>query len=177
MRLRELLIRDYFKLRNRLMRRFGSVDFATEILHETYLRLGSVDPVGGGGIQNPDAYLYRTALNVAADAREQDHRWVDKAAVEAIRRRDDHELDPEEILQAQQEWSELLAALNELPERRRAVFMAARLDELPRREIARRLGISIDTVDRELKQAFEYFAKRQDKIRQIRRGNRPFEPS
>jgi RNA polymerase sigma-70 factor (ECF subfamily) len=176
-KLRELLIRDYLKLRDRLMRRFGSADFATEILHETYLRLGAVDLTGGKGIHNADAYLYRTALNVAADARQQDYRWVDKAAVEAARRRDDHELDPEEILQAQQEWRELLAALDELPARRRAIFMAARLDELPRREIARRLGISIDTVDRELKQAFEFFAKRQDKIRRIRRGDRPFEPS
>lgn len=177
MKLRELLIRDYLKLRDRLMRRFGSADFATEILHETYLRLGVVELTGGRGIHNPDAYLYRTALNVAADARERDHRWVDKAAIEAVRRHDDHELDPEEIFQAQQEWRELLAALDELPARRRAVFLAARLDELPRREIARRLGISTDTVDRELKQAFEFFAKRQDKIRRIRRGFRPFEPS
>ncbi len=177
MKLRDLLIRDYLKLRDRLMRRFGSADFATEILHETYLRLGAVDRVGGRSIHNPDAYLYRTALNVAADAREQDHRWVDKAAVEAVRRRDEHELDPEEILQARQEWRELLAALEELPARGRAIFMAVRLDEIPRREIASRLGISIDTVDRELKQAFEFFAKRQDKIRRIRRGDRPFEPS
>jgi RNA polymerase sigma-70 factor, ECF subfamily len=176
-KLRELLIRDYLKLRDRLMRRFGSTDLATEILHETYLRLGVVDQTGSRSISNPDAYLYRTALNVAADVREQDHRWVDKAAIEAARRRDDHELDPQEILQAREEWRELLAALDELPARRRAVFIAARLDELPRREIARRFGVSTDTVDRELKQAFEFFAKRQDKIRRIRRGDRPFEPS
>lgn len=177
MKLRDLLVRDYLKLRDRLKRRFGSADFATEILHETYLRLGVVDLSGGGGVRNLDAYLYRTALNVAADARERDRRWVDKTAIEAARRRDDHELDPEEILQAQQEWRELLAAVDELPARRRAVFIAARLDELPRREIAKQLGVSVDTVDRELKHAFEFFAKRQEKIRRIRRGERPFEPS
>lgn len=176
-KLRDLLVRDYLKLKSRLMRRFGSADFATEILHETYLRLGVVELTRGGGVRNPDAYLYRTALNVAADARERDQRWVDKAAIEAARRRDDHELDPEEILQAQQEWRELLAAVDELPARRRAIFIAARLDELPRREIAMRFGVSIDTIDRELKHAFEFFAKRQGKIRRIRRGDRSFEPS
>jgi RNA polymerase sigma factor (sigma-70 family) len=175
MTLRELLTRDYVKWRNRLMRRFGSADVAAEILHETYLRLGAVD--AAGVVRNPDAYLYRTALNVAADAWEQDRRWLDKATIEAARRRDDDALDPEEILRAQQEWRALLAALDELPPRRRAVFLAARLEELPHRAIAERLGVSTDTVDRELQQAFEFFAKRLGKIRRSRRGSRPFDPS
>jgi RNA polymerase sigma-70 factor (ECF subfamily) len=176
MNLRELLARDYLKIRNRLMRRFGSADFATEVLHETYLRLGATEP--GGSVHNIDAYLYRAALNVATDARKNDYRWIDKAAVEAARHRDDRELDPEEIFQARQEWRAMLAALDELPQRRRAIFLAARLDEIPRRDIAKRLGISIDTVDHELKQALEFFAKRLDKkIRGKRRGFHPFEPS
>ena len=175
MKLRDLLIRDYLKLRNRLMRRFGSADLATEILHETYLRLGAVDSVGV--VRNPDAYLYRAALNVAADSRDEERRWVDKATIEATRRRGDYELDPEEIFHAQQEWRRLLAGLDELPARRRAIFLAARLDELPHREIAKRFGVSIDTVDRELKQAFEFFAERLGKIRRTGRGSRPFEPS
>jgi RNA polymerase sigma factor (sigma-70 family) len=161
MKLRELLVRDYLKLRERLVRRFGSVDLAAEILHETYLRLGAAD--AGGGIHNPEAYLYRAAVNVAADVREKDRRLADRAEVDAVRRRYDHELDPQVILQAQQEWRALLAALDELPSRRRAVFLAARLEELSHREIAQRLNISVDTVDRELKQAFAFFARRLDR--------------
>jgi RNA polymerase sigma-70 factor (ECF subfamily) len=175
MKLRDLLVRDYLKLKNRLSRRFGSADLATEILHETYLRLGAIDSLSVA--RNPDAYLYRAALNVAADSRQEDRRWVDKATIEAVRRRDDYELDPEQILRAQQEWKALLAALGELPARRRAVFLAARLDGLSHRAIAEQLGVSVDTVDRELKQAFEFFAKRLGKIRRIKRGSQPFEPS
>ena len=175
MKLRDLLVRDYQKLKNRLVRRFGSADLATEVLHETYLRLGTGEILSA--TRNPDAYLYRAVLNVAADSREDDRRWVDKATIEAARRRDDYDLDPEEILHARQEWRALLAALEELPARRRTIFLAARLDELPHREIARRLGVSLDTVDRELKQAFELFAKRLGKTRRARRGFRPLEPS
>jgi RNA polymerase sigma-70 factor, ECF subfamily len=175
MKFRDLLVRDYLKLKNRLLRRVGSADLATEILHETYLRLGAVDTLGVA--RNPEAYLYRTALNVAADSRKDDRRWIDKTTIEAALRQDDYELDPEEILRARQEWRALLAALDELPARRRAVFLAARLDELSHREIAERLGVSIDTVDRELKQAFEFFARRLGKTRRDKRGSRPFEPS
>lgn len=167
MKLRDLLIQDYVKLRNWLMRRVGSADLATEILHETYLRLDA-----HGAPHNPGAYLYRALLNVAADSRDAERRWVDKATIEAARRGDDRELDPEDILHARQQWKVLLAALDELPARRRDVFLAARLEELPHREIAKRFGISTDTVDRELKQAFEFFAKRLDKkIGRARRGS------
>jgi RNA polymerase sigma-70 factor (ECF subfamily) len=169
MKLRELLVRDYTKLKIRLVRRLGSSDAATEVLHEVYLRLGVAD--AGVAARNPDGYLYRAALNVAADAREADRRWVDKASIEAIRRCDDCELDPEEVFLARQEWQVLLAALEQLPARRRAVFLAARLDELPHREIATRFGVSIDTVDRELKQTFEFLAKHFGKSLRQRRGD------
>jgi DNA-directed RNA polymerase specialized sigma24 family protein len=61
------------------MRRFGSADLATEVLHEAYLRLGTGEVVSA--TRNPDAYLYRAVLNVAADSREDDRRWVDKATL------------------------------------------------------------------------------------------------
>jgi RNA polymerase sigma-70 factor (ECF subfamily) len=172
---RELLVRDYAKLRSRLMRRFGSADFVTEILHETYLRLGAADAVDV--VRGVEAYLYRAALNVAADTRDAHRRWIDKAIIEALRRRDRVELEPREIAEARQEWYALLAALDELPPRQRAVFLTARLDELPHKEIAARLGISTDTVDRELKQAFAFFAKRFGKTWRPRRGLSPSDPS
>jgi RNA polymerase sigma-70 factor (ECF subfamily) len=175
MKLRELLVRDYVKLKQRLVRRLGSGDAASEVLHEVYLRLGAADAAVAA--RNPDGYLYRAALNVVADARDADRRWVDKAAIEAIRRSDDTELDPEEIFQARQEWQVLLGALEQLPARRRAVFLAARLDELPHREIAARFGVSVDTVDRELRLTFEFLAKYFAKSLRSRRGNPAQEPS
>jgi RNA polymerase sigma-70 factor, ECF subfamily len=175
MKLREQLVRDYARLRTRLGRRLGSSDAATETLHEVYLRLGVAD--AAAAVRNPEAYLYRAALNVAADRRDADRRWVDKATIEALRHRDDCELDPEQVFIARQEWRVLLTALDQLPARRRAVFLAARLEELPHREIASRFGVSTDTVDRELKQAFEFLAKHFGKSLRRGRGNSPQQPS
>ena len=45
--LRQLLVERYDDLRQRLARRLGSMEFATEVLHETYLRLGRGEPPGG----------------------------------------------------------------------------------------------------------------------------------
>jgi RNA polymerase sigma factor (sigma-70 family) len=173
--LRQLLLRDYAKLRDRLMRRFGSTDLATEILHDTWLRLEASE--ASGPVLNPVAYLYRMALNVAADSKKADHRWVDKATIEALRRRDDHELDPEQILQGREDWEMLTEALGELTPRRRAIFVAARLEERSYRDIAKQFGVSIDTVDRELRLAFDFFAERLGKKRHVQRGPKPLKPS
>jgi RNA polymerase sigma-70 factor (ECF subfamily) len=175
MRLRDQLVRNYQELRRRLVRRLGSADDATEVLHEVYLRLNASD--SSATVQNPDAYLYRAALNVAADLRDADRRWIDKASIEALRRRDDCELDPEEIFLAREEWKVLLVALEQLPARRRAIFMAARLEQLRHRQIADRFGVSVDTVDRELKQAFASLAQHFGKSLRSGRGKRPPEPS
>jgi RNA polymerase sigma factor (sigma-70 family) len=175
MNLRDFLVRDYAKLKSRLMRRFGSADVATEILHDTYIRLSGTGSIAA--IDNPAAYLYRVALNVAVDTRDAEQRWVDKTTIEMLRRRGDHELDPEQVTEARQEWQALLAALGELPARRQAIFLAARFEELSNREIAKRLGISTDTVDRELRAAFEFFAKRLGRNRPSSRGLGELDPS
>lgn len=175
MKLRRVLVRDYAKLKLRLMRRFGSRDYATELLHDTYLRIGAVD--AAVAVRNPEAYLYRVALSVAADNSRNDRRQIDKATIEALRRRDDAELDPEHIVAVREEWTSLLRALDELPQRRREIFIAARLDECTHREIADRFGVSVDTVERELKQALEFFAKRLQKRWHTKRGPKAAKPS
>ncbi|MBS2070088.1 RNA polymerase sigma factor, partial [Klebsiella pneumoniae] len=55
----------YDALRKRLKYRLGSEDLANDVLHETWLRIEQRDEEQQ--IQNPQAYLYRTALNVAYD--------------------------------------------------------------------------------------------------------------
>jgi len=51
----------------------------------------------------------------------------------------------------------------ELPPRQREILLAARLDGLPRREIANRLGISLRLVEKELQRAQEYCLAHRDR--------------
>lgn len=159
--LRQWLVSRYDELRRRLTRRLGSDDAATEVLHETWLRLGQVGEVGV--IRKPDSYLYRMALNVAVDRGRAETRWARKAQIEALLSSESDELDPEHVATMRSEMAALERALSELPARSRGVFMAALIEELPYREIAERFGISLRSVEREVSRAFDHCAKSMEK--------------
>ncbi|WP_454632617.1 RNA polymerase sigma factor [Bradyrhizobium cenepequi] len=156
--LRQLLVLRYEDLKRRLTRRVGSSDVAAEALHETWIRLGQIDAIAP--VHRPESYLYRIAFNVAVDRHRADVRWSAKASLEALLRSDDDQLDPEHIVLMQSEMAALERVLRELPERRRAIFIAALIDELPYREIANRFGISLRSVEREMGLAFDHCGRR-----------------
>jgi RNA polymerase sigma factor (sigma-70 family) len=173
--LRDLLVDRYDELRRRLARRLGSAELATETLHEAWLRLARAG--SPGTVRSPESYLFRVALNVAFDRRQAEARKLSASDIETLRHLDDNELDPQRIAEARSEIRALRQALDELPSRCRAVFIAARVEGVPQGDIARQFGISTRMVERELQRAFEYFEVRLEK-RAIRRvGLRPSEPS
>ncbi|OYU90721.1 MAG: RNA polymerase subunit sigma-24 [Bradyrhizobiaceae bacterium PARB1] len=154
--IRAIFEAKYQQFRERLRRRLGSDALATEVLHETWLRL---DRIGdASGIQKPESYLFRMALNEAADRRAADNRQLSAAEVEALRHMMDQTLDPERIADARREMDALAAALNELTPRRKAIFLLARVDEMKHADIAARFGISSRMVEKELVQALQHCA-------------------
>jgi RNA polymerase sigma-70 factor (ECF subfamily) len=175
--LRQLLVDRYEDFRRRLARRLGSTDLATEVLHETYLRLdrGSAEL---GIVNNPKAYLYRTALNVAADRhRSAEGRRLNNLEIDALRGIADAALDPAKAMEARLEVTMLERALDELTPRRRAILIAARLEEVPHVEIAARFGISTRMVEKELRSALIHCGQRLEIKLTSRFGRRPPETS
>jgi RNA polymerase sigma factor (sigma-70 family) len=150
----QTLLDDYGPLRSRLARRLGSSDAADDVLQEAYLRLGKLDDLGA--IQHPRSYLFRIALNIAADRRRSEARRLERSEVELLLQVETDELDPERIAAARSSVRSLAQALAELPERRRAIFMAARTEGKVISEIAARFDISTRMVERELKQALDH---------------------
>ena len=161
--LRQLLVDRYDDLRRRLARRLGSADLATEVLHETYLRLNRA-PVEIGVVQSPNAYLLRTALNVAADHhRKAEGRRMNTLEIERLRGIADAAIDPARAMEARLEVTTLERALEELTPRRRAILISARLEDLPHVEIAARFGISTRMVEKELRAALLHCSMRLEK--------------
>ena len=153
-----LFLTSYADFKARLRRRLGSEDLANDVLHETYLRVDRMEaPLN---LTQPNAYLYRMALNIAADRRQADARLLTGEEIEELLQVSDESQDPERVVGGQKEIQLLLSALYELPPRRRRIFIAARLEEAPHLEISQRFGISTRMVEKELKAALGHCAAR-----------------
>jgi RNA polymerase sigma-70 factor (ECF subfamily) len=150
---RKAIVTRYAEFKARLARALGSLDMAEEALQEAYLRLHERE---GGGIAKPDSFVFRIALNIAADIKRSDRRRQGQANALA----EVSATAPAPDLADEIEMRSLIRALEKaveaLPERRRAIFLAARVEEAPLAEIAARFGLSKTMVQRELRAALDH---------------------
>lgn len=153
-----VLMDDYGLLKGQLTRRLGSEDVAGDVLQEAYLRLQRKDEAHP--IRHARTYLFRIALNIAADRRRSESRRLARSEVEMLLQIEQDELDPERIASGRASMQQLAEALRELPPRRQAIFIAARLENTPYSDIARRFGVSTRFIERELKQALDHCRER-----------------
>jgi len=154
-RLLGLLVAHYEELSSYLMRRFGSAGAANDTLHDVYIRLQGLQAVPD--LDNPRAYLFRVANNVALDRL--------RAARRAERRLAPGELAAEQpsaapladVALEQRERLRLLAqAIAELPPRCREAFLLHKIDGLSHSQVAARLGISRSMVEKHVMKALAH---------------------
>lgn len=136
-----------------LARRVGAQD-AADVLQEAYVRM--LHHIRSHTIADPEAFLYSAAVNLAKD-------YVRRRATE--RKYVDFERDPEvvpgqaalpdECMEAEERLKLLLQAMEHLPPRCRQVFIMRRFEDLHQEEIARRLGISRNMVEKHMRLALE----------------------
>jgi RNA polymerase sigma-70 factor (ECF subfamily) len=147
----------YDALRKRLKYRLGSEDLANDVLHETYLRIEQHDDELK--VRNPQAYLYRAALNVAYDQHANAPRLLSVDEIDELLLLEDETQDPARIVDARNEVKELQKVLHKLPWRQHEILIAARLEGVSHRDIAQRFHISTRMVEKELKAALAACAR------------------
>lgn len=150
------LVKGYDQLKRRLVRRLGCADLAGEALQDTWLRLqrlGDHEPV-----LNPQAFLLRMAVNIAVDQQRKQGRAVPASEAEALLEVIDPAPGPEDIAQARSEAEALACVVERLPRRRREILMLVRWEGLPQKDVAQKLGISLRTVEHELRRAHDFCA-------------------
>ncbi|MFY0477171.1 RNA polymerase sigma factor [Achromobacter marplatensis] len=166
--LRALFLERYNDFRNQLKRRLGSEDLAHDAMQEAFLKVN--DLPASSSIQQPAAYLFRVALNIAEDQRRRDSRLLTGVEISELIHITDEAADPARIAQGRSQVDAFQRALRKLPERTQQMLLAARVHELPHAEIARRYGVSERIVSKELKRALEHCA------RELRVAGRDEEP-
>jgi RNA polymerase sigma-70 factor (ECF subfamily) len=160
----EALSRKYHSVLVRYFsRRRLAFSDAQDLAQEVFARLarpGTLD-----GIDRAGAYLFTTAANLLVEF----HRYrlvrssnPPEDFCEAIQRA--AEFTPERLLEGRQELELIMQALRSMPERMRNVFVLARLENIPRAEIAARLGIAKRTVEQDLTTATAYLAERRRRL-------------
>lgn len=162
-RLRQTLLDSYDDLLRQLSRRLSSPELARDALHETFLRIERGGEIGV--VLRPRSYLLRMAMNVArseqrVDARRHGPPLTLQEIEEVIVSLIDDAPDPERVAAARLELQALQAALDELPPRRRAIFLAAWGEDLPLPLLAERFEINPRTVQYELRSAATHCAER-----------------
>jgi RNA polymerase sigma-70 factor (ECF subfamily) len=110
-------------------------------------------------IENVEGYLFQVAHSVLAD----------RGRRETVRCRGSHdsleefhhpveERSPERVLQGKEELAQLIAALENLPERTRQAFVLHRFDEMSYAGIARHMGITVSAVEKHIMRAIRQLA-------------------
>lgn len=161
--LRNLLVQRYEQIRQSLAIKLGNSDLAGDALHEVWLRLQR-EPTISGPVQNPQAYLVRMGINLAIDVQRSQSRMMSSEEVdELMHALPDPAPGPAEIAEVRSEMAQLMTALTDMPERRREVVLLVRLEGWPQKDVAKHLGISLRTVESELKAAQEFCAERLDR--------------
>lgn len=144
-----LLVDCYTDLKTFLTRKFGCPVLAEDIAQETWLRIQRLSQPPE--VDNPRAYLFRVAANLAVD-----HLRSEKARTRYISAETIQEDVPngnpslDTVIDYQQRLSILRKAVDELPPRCREVFMLHKFKDLSHKEIASRLGISRNMVEKHM---------------------------
>lgn len=140
----------------RFLRARGGGESAEDLLQELWLRLAAApDPAAACGL----GYMMRAADRLMIDRYRSERQATlrDKAWSEAQPGMDDGIAptpDPERDLVARQEVARVERALAELGPRAAAILRRHRIDGLTQREVAAEFGVSLSTVESDLRRAY-----------------------
>jgi RNA polymerase sigma-70 factor (ECF subfamily) len=136
-------------------RRLRNASDIDDLVQEVFARVvarDSTTPIGHLG-----KYLHQTAASVLSDyARRRSARRAEAHVPFDPLLHGETDFDPERIVAGRQDVAAATAALLSLPERTRRIFLLRRLDGVPAREVANRLGISISAVEKHMVRAVRH---------------------
>jgi RNA polymerase sigma-70 factor (ECF subfamily) len=149
--------RYYRELLNFLSRKVPDRATAADLAQESYARVYEAQRAGSV-VRDPRALLYRVARNLVTDH----HRrssvragLADAATEDGLGEPDDcmgpASFEPDAALASSQGLAAMIAAIDGLPPRCREAFVLYKFDGLSYAEVAERMGISVRTVEMQLR--------------------------
>lgn len=125
-----------------------------DLVQEVFLRLTRRGTLSD--LTNVEGYVFQTAANILRDRLRQrfshqvkDHQPIGEDHVE------DTAFSPERVLLGREAVARLTAAIQGLPPRTQATFILLRVEGLSRVDAARRLDVSLSTLDKDMAKALD----------------------
>ena len=143
------------------LKRLPQGEDVDDLVQEVFIKLARTELAG---VDRIDGYIFTTAANVLRDRlRRRSARAGGRhdAFHEELHAPSD-EISPERVLLGKVQLQRVIAALEELPERTRRIFLMRRYDGLPHAEIAAREGLSQSGVRKHIVKAVAHLAERMD---------------
>lgn len=132
------------------LRAHGAGDAADDLLQELWLRIAAAPP---GPVAQPLSYLYRAANNLMLDrhrsqrqATKRDADWTEAAIASPP--------SEDRRLIAREQLAKVQTALDRLGPRAAAIFRRYRIDGMQQKDIAHEMGVSLSTVEGDLRRAY-----------------------
>ena len=145
-----VVARYYRELHSLLVRTLKDRHAADDVVQEAFTRVLALRHAGHT-VDKLRAVLHRTARNLVIDASRR-HKLRDHDDLDALPEHTQpaaaRSSQPEERLSAAQRAGALLATIEALPPRCREAFVLFKIDGLEQAEVARRMGISVNMVER-----------------------------
>ena len=149
----EVLAERYRGALNRFFeRRAARLGDTEDLTQEVFLRLATRGD--GEKIEHLDGYIFQTAASVLTDrARRRIARCADQHIEYEFCPELVEEVSPERVLLAREQIAMVRMVLERLPDRVRAAFVLHRFEELGYAEIAKRLGVSVSSIEKYISHA------------------------
>lgn len=164
----------YRKLKYFISGRISSAEDASDILQEVFYQFARADYLSSS-IEQVEAWLYAVARNQIIDWRKKKKPLLISDQVSSARKTDTEEdilseeindilfenpQTPEDELLHSMIWSELEAALGEIPEEQRKAFELTELEGLSFKEISAMTGVQVNTLISRKRYAVLYLRER-----------------
>lgn len=158
--------------RDRLLRFLvarGAGDAADDVLHEIWLKISARNT---GPVVSPISYLFRTADTLMIDrfrsarqAQRRDREWSE--AHDGTLPGVSDSPSAERHLIGREQTRLVMETLNALGHRPAAIFRRHRVDGIPQRLLAEEFGVSLSTVESDLRRAYAALAALKERIDEV----------
>jgi RNA polymerase sigma-70 factor (ECF subfamily) len=146
------------------LKRVGDRSEAEDLTQEVFLRI--LHQANAIDVERAKAYIFTTAANLLHDRRRRAATRQTKASptLDDITAHTSIDLiedrNPERVFVGRQTLQEVLAALNDLSQRTRDIFVLFRLEQMKQQEIAALFGISQSAVEKQIVKAVAFLTQR-----------------